>query len=94
MRTALLLVVLLVLAGAWLVHCEVAPSNDFEQVGHVLVDEAPWVRTQSGWERATWMVRRPSYAPRLHPLTIALLLGFSSSIALLVGPAQNSRIEK
>lgn len=50
-----------------------------------------WVRTRSGWQKATWTQRPEAYSPSLHPLVVASLMGFGSVIALLALPSQADR---
>lgn len=58
-------------------------------------DEAPWVRTTDGWERANWLVsKRDCYTPPLHPAPVALGLMAASVIILGVSHARAGHSEK
>lgn len=93
MRTALVLLVGLFLVGVWLGHCdgESLIETDSSQVD--AADDYPWVRTVTGWERATWHEPKSTYRPALHPLVVALVLGLNSGLGLLAFSRVESPLE-
>lgn len=86
MRTAVFLLLGLLLLGLWLGNCDGESLGDSpESSSSGTREEVPWVRTVDGWERAVWMATpKAGYRPGLHPLVVALFVGLSSTIALLV----------
>ena len=92
MRAACVVLVMCLAGLGWYATAASMPPRPTE-IDLTPPDQRPWVRTRDGWQRATWNPAPTPYPPPLHPLVVATLLGFGSTLALLMFPLPEKREE-